>query len=130
MSRGRKYLSQVLRSVFMVVVLLALGACFVSYSEGWGLLDSVYWATVTSSSVGYGDLVSDNEWARCFITGYMLFAVGGCAVSLSKFGSIIMSIESDAQVGARTADGTLSVEEDHPFASTSLAPSHHLHLTG
>ena len=98
MSRGRKYLSQVTRSVCMVVLLLAAGACFVSYSEGWGLLDSFYWATVTASSVGYGDLVSENEWARCFITAYMLFAVGGCAVSLSKFGSIIMAIESDAQV--------------------------------
>ena len=70
------------------------------YTEGWGLLDSIYWAVVTSSSVGYGDLTMENEMTRWLNTPYMLISVGGFAASLGRFGSIVIEIEAERAANA------------------------------
>lgn len=64
---------------------LRSGTLLVMWTEGWGVLDSVYWSVVTSASVGYGDLTNTSEGARFLSTIYMLLSVGGFAASLSRY---------------------------------------------
>ena len=94
-SKRHKYLYQALRSAATVVVLLAIGATFMAFAEDWPMLDALYWAVVTASSVGYGDLVPTSAGSRLFVSVYVLIACGGLAVSMSNFGSIIMAMEAD-----------------------------------
>jgi len=86
---------QVATSLVTIAALVAIGACYVSWSEGWGAVDAVYWAVVSASSTGYGDLVIKNETTRWFCIVYLLIAVGGFAMSLSKFSSIVMEVEAE-----------------------------------
>ena len=86
---------QVATSLFTIAALVVIGACYVSWSEGWGAVDAVYWAVVSASSTGYGDLVIENETTRWFCIVYLLIAVGGFAMSLSKFSSIVMEVEAE-----------------------------------
>ena len=123
----QRHIATVVGSLVTVVGLLSLGAALVSYSEGWGALDSFYWAVVTVSSVGYGDLVVDEDHTATivFATAYMLVAVGGCAVALGNFGSVIMEIESDAKVDRFVArgvtEGMISEMDDEKCGSVGRA---------
>lgn len=82
----------------VVIALVGLGAALAMCTEGWGVLDATYWAVVTAATVGYGDLTIEEPLTRRLATGYILVAVSGLAVSLSKFGAIIMEIEADRAV--------------------------------
>jgi potassium channel subfamily K len=104
-SRVGRWTRQIVISICTIVGLLATGAIFVSFSEGWSALDSIYWAVVTAASVGYGDLTIESELTKNFDTVWMLVAVAGCAVSLSKFGSIIMEVEAERAVDRFVARG-------------------------
>ena len=104
-NRAARYACEVLGSVLTVGTIVAIGAAFVCWSEGWTLVDSIYWAVVTASSVGYGDLEIESETTRTFAIFYMLFGVGGFAVALSNFGTIIIDIEAANAVKAFVARG-------------------------
>uniref|UniRef100_A0A7S3B5W2 EF-hand domain-containing protein n=1 Tax=Haptolina ericina TaxID=156174 RepID=A0A7S3B5W2_9EUKA len=88
-------LGLMLKMVGILVVTTLVGAAYVMVAEGWGVLDSVYWAVVTASSVGYGDIVSGNGPTHYFAIAYMLCSVGFFAVALGRFGSMIMEMEAE-----------------------------------
>jgi hypothetical protein len=47
----------------------------VAHYERWGLLDSVYFVTVTTFSVGYGDFHPTKDYTRTFASFYMIFGL-------------------------------------------------------
>ena len=104
-TRTQRYVIQTVRSIVMVCLVTAIGATFVHFNEGFTWLDSVYWAVVTASTVGYGDVEILEESTRIFSTGYVLIATGVLATALSRFGAIIMDIEAERHVDAFVARG-------------------------
>ncbi len=48
-------------SLVVLVVCFIVGQMVYMYSAGFGALDAVYFAVVTFSTVGYGDLPVDSE---------------------------------------------------------------------
>ncbi len=52
------------------------GAPFYMTVEGWGFVDSLYFATVTISTVGYGDLSPETAFGRLFTIGYIVVGIG------------------------------------------------------
>jgi len=113
LSAAQRYILSATRSLVVLIIVITAGAVFVYFNEGWGMLDSVYWAVVTASSVGYGDETIMQESTRIFGTVYVLFAVGAFAVSLSKLGSIIVDVEAQRNVDSFVARGvSLGMLED------------------
>lgn len=104
-SRTERHVRQAMGAASVVIALVGLGAALAMCTEGWGVLDATYWAVVTAATVGYGDLTIEEPLTRRLATGYILVAVSGLAVSLSKFGAIIMEIEADRAVDAFVARG-------------------------
>ena len=51
--------------------------------------DVVWWAVVTSSTVGYGDLAPVTDAGRAFAVGLMMVGIGGFATLTSAFGVLI-----------------------------------------
>ena len=105
LSTSRRMLWQAASAAAIVFGLLSVGSLYVCWSEGWGMLDSVYWAVVTSASVGYGDLVIKAESTRRFATAYMLVSVSACAMGLSRLGSVTLEIDSARELDAFVARG-------------------------
>ncbi len=66
--------------LFLVFVTLATGTIAYRIIEGWGLLDSLYFSTVTLATIGYGDFHPETRIGRLFTIGYIFMGVGTMAV--------------------------------------------------
>ena len=70
-----------LTSCAAFAALIGLGTTGMCALEGWTLLQGAYWAVVTLSTVGYGQLVPASAPGQLFATGFMLAAIS-CEVYL------------------------------------------------
>jgi len=63
--------------VFFTVILLGGGVY--SKIEGWSIIDSIYFSTVTITTLGYGDFVPVTQFGKIFT---IFFSVSGIALGL------------------------------------------------
>lgn len=86
-----------LRHLFALVFFLTIGAVWYWKVEGGTPLDSFYWATITSSAVGYGVLPMSDA-TRTFNCFYMLLAVLSFAFCLGKIVQLISAVEVEKRI--------------------------------
>lgn len=72
--------------LFIVPLLIGVGAVVFHYLENWDWLDSVYFAVTTITTVGYGDLIPKKPETKIFIIFYILVGVGIMLYGLSTLG--------------------------------------------
>ena len=78
-------------ALLLVLLVNCIGAGWVIYIDGVSVLDGFYWALITSSSVGFGD-IETSELTRTFNSCYMLLAVGSVAFGLGKLVEVMCNI--------------------------------------
>lgn len=61
--------------VFIWCFYYIVGIIFYTQSEGWPVVDTIYFTTVTISTVGYGDFHPNSDSSRLFTVFYMLFGI-------------------------------------------------------
>jgi hypothetical protein len=71
----------------LVLVVLGTGTIVYSHLEGWSLLDSLYFSTVTMTTIGYGDLTPTTPTSKLFT---ILFVLSGVAVMLYTLSTLGM----------------------------------------
>lgn len=107
--RGKRRQSSPLWRIFnallTICILAMVGATFVHVSEGWSWEDSFYWAVITCSSIGLGDLTPKRWQTRLFAVVYLLLAVGGFAMALGSIATVIMDMEQERAIAAFVARG-------------------------
>jgi len=81
-------------------VILGGAAIFITLEPGHSYLDGVYWAVVTSTTVGYGDVLPTKDGAKLFASVYAFVVVGimGWAVSQIANNSISDSAKNVAEL--------------------------------
>ncbi len=62
--------------ITILAVILGIGTAFYHYSEGWSLVDSFYFSTITLTTIGYGDLAPTTDGAKIFTAFYAIFGIG------------------------------------------------------
>jgi len=72
MFKDRKFVALLL----LVVAILVSGMVFYSNVEHWSLLDSLYFSTVTLTTVGYGDFAPHTDLGKSFTIFYLLLGIG------------------------------------------------------
>jgi hypothetical protein len=70
-------------SLILLLVYFAGGICFFVLLEGWAVGDTIYFAVVVMTTVGYGDFAPTTDHAKLFTCLYVLcgLIIDACAVS-------------------------------------------------
>jgi potassium channel subfamily K len=85
------------RHLLALICLLGIGAIWYIKVENATVLDGIYWATITSSAVGYGVLPMSDA-TRTFNCFYMLLAVLSFAFCLGKIVQLISAVEVEKRI--------------------------------
>lgn len=70
-------------SLTCLIVYLGIGAIYFTTTHHWTFLQALYFGVVVVTTVGYGDLLPDNDSAKIFVCFYALFGIvlGSCAIA-------------------------------------------------
>ena len=80
-------------AVYLTVVLLS--AVSVSVLEGWGFGDSVWWAFVTTTTTGYGDLFPLTVAGRVVGVLTMFAGIIGIGVIVGRIAAVVIRTQDD-----------------------------------
>ena len=85
-------------AVGMLVVVVFSGAAIFHALEGHTYLDCIYWAVVTTTTVGYGDIYPVTNAGRLFTCAYGLCSIGLVTYSLSLIAknTLYQSLEDES----------------------------------
>ncbi len=104
---------RILFAILAVTVAIGLGTLGFSLIEGWSILDSLYVAAQTVTTVGYGDLTPATRNGRIFSTAFMLAAVGVVLYALTSAVQGIVQSELVATFGERRQSRKMSKLRNH-----------------
>ncbi len=100
-------------AILAVAVASALGTVGFHLIEGWSILDSLYAAAQTVTTVGYGDLAPATVNGRIFATIFMFVGVGVVLYALTTSVQSIFQSELVATFGQRRRLRQMSKLRDH-----------------
>ena len=107
----------------MLVVLMAVGTAFYMIVEGWGLIDSLYFAVIAASTVGFGDYVPSTDLGKLFTIVYVLAGVGLLVMILGRIatGMVDVHLEERADAESHRPRRRLRARRGDPDASGESA---------
>ena len=83
----RKTMSPRVRALIIVVCVVASGSIAMRYLEDISFVDGCYWAIVTSTTVGYGDVTPQTANGKIFASFYAFLTIGVMAWAVSTIAS-------------------------------------------
>jgi voltage-gated potassium channel len=86
-SEKKKIKHRIFSLLALIIVLLGTSTLVYSHLEGWSLLDSLYFSTVTMTTIGYGDLYPTTDTSKIFT---ILFVLSGVAIMLYTLSTLGM----------------------------------------
>ena len=76
-------------SVVVFITLLFASSFFYHSVEGWRWLDSIYFASMTATTVGYGDFIPATDAGKIFTIPFSFLGIVFVFYFISVLGSII-----------------------------------------
>jgi voltage-gated potassium channel len=104
---------QILFALLAVTIAIGLGTVGFFLIEGWSILDSLYVAAQTVTTVGYGDLAPATRNGRIFSIIFMLAGVGVVLYALTATVHGIVQSELVATFGQRRESRRMSKLRNH-----------------
>src|SRR6476469_1748551 len=104
---------RILFATAAVLVVIAFGTVGFRVIEGWSILDSLYVAVQTVTTVGYGDRTPATQNGRIFSTVFMLAGVGVVLYALTSAVHAIVQSELVATFGQRRMSRRMSKLRNH-----------------
>ena len=83
----------------LLAILAYLGVAVFAFSylfEHWSLIDSMYFAVVTFTTIGYGDLTPDTHASRLFTSFFALSGVAFLGIALGVLGNNMIEAQEKA----------------------------------
>jgi len=86
----------------LLLIVLIIGVFFYTQVEGWSYIDAMYFAVITMSTIGYGDLTPETTFGKVFTMFYALVNVGIFVSLAAKIDAILL--EKERQKTQKLAD--------------------------
>jgi len=90
-----KRISKCVFSVSLIVGCVLLGGLGIHILEGLTYLNGFYWATVTTLTVGYGDVSITHDGSKIFTIFYMLISTMSVGNAIGNFGEVFAEIREE-----------------------------------
>jgi hypothetical protein len=78
--------------LFLYGALLLIGTVFYARTEGWSVLDAMYFCVVTLATVGYGDFAPRTSVGKVFTMVYILIGAGVFVVLAAELAVGVMGL--------------------------------------
>jgi voltage-gated potassium channel Kch len=79
-----KHLEIRLGTALVLLIIIIFGAAFYYHNaEGWTLIDSIYFAVSTATTVGYGDFVPTTQTSKIVTIAFMVLSTGLALYSIA-----------------------------------------------
>jgi len=79
------------RALLILLMTLLAGATYFYWRvEGWSVVDSLYFSVMTTSTIGYGDLVPTTAFSKLFTIIFAILSIGIFVAVVSKLVSIML----------------------------------------
>lgn len=104
----------------MIFTLLADPALLLTHSsfEGWPIIDSLYFAVVTFTTIGYGDIAPQTLAGKLFTTVFAVLGFCILGIALGVVGSKMVEAELNAVGNAQHGVATKESFFGHFFSPT------------
>lgn len=80
------------RALLILLTTLLAGATYFYWRvEGWSVVDSLYFSVMTTSTIGYGDLVPTTTYSKLFTIIFAILSIGVFVAVVSKLVTIILN---------------------------------------
>jgi voltage-gated potassium channel len=83
--------------LLLVVSLLIVGTLFYTLVEGWSIVDSLYFSSMSLATVGYGDLVPTTDIGKIFTVVYVLTGIGILVSFFTTLTAKTLSIQAEVR---------------------------------
>jgi voltage-gated potassium channel len=106
-------------------VLLLIGTVFYARTEGWRILDALYFCVVTLATVGYGDFAPRTSLGKAFTIVYVLIGAGVFVVLAAELAVGVIRLRGGGagdQAEGGAASGAASQASDERSSTTKEAP--------
>ena len=81
--------------IYTLFILLAGATTFYSQIEGWTAVDSLYFAVMTMTTIGYGDLTPTSISTKLFTIVYTVLSIGIFVAFVTKLVKTILDKKLD-----------------------------------
>ena len=106
-------LLRILRLVLLIAAVLAVGTLGYRFLLGWDWLDALFMATITVTTVGYGEVHALDATGRIFTIALLFTSVGVFAYALSSLTSLIVEARVGQLIVRRRMDKQIAALKGH-----------------
>ena len=86
------------KAFIYIIIAVSVATIGFSYLEGRSLADSFYWAVITLTTVGYGDITTATSAGRIFVVFVSILGIGMVAIFAGTFASYLIGIQTDREM--------------------------------
>lgn len=101
------------RLVFLIVAVLAFGTLGYRLILGWDWLEALFMATITVTTVGYGEVRPLGAVGQVFTIVLLFISVGIFAYALSSLTSIVVEAQVGQLIARRRMEKRIAALKDH-----------------
>jgi hypothetical protein len=109
-------------ALFILFLYMFSGAWVFTVTDNWSFVDAIYFVFISTSTIGFGDLIPQSEWSMIALSVYLLFGLALTSMCINVIQEQLAVAFEEAKLRLGTRMG-LEVTEGNPEDSLTDSKS-------